>query len=257
MSENNTLKLYRVYTHTQGDESITERLVSATGADDAQSKALTNVKAQNVGKGRTDQEDSQNNTTILSIKECGRNGVLCTNRFPLSSLSNIYNSLSSSGTISEEVKDFRKDINQLLGLNEDASMEESVKVLEAIVGRKDKQPLNLLSLINDCKYLPKFSKLSICIISSNLDRSRAIEKYYCGVTSLPIHHFSIEYFIKNWKTCIRGKSNLAVLIDCEIYDSLMLLPDWVDINTAITNSLQTSASMLDVTSESLIYIADV
>lgn len=79
-------ELWRVYTHTKGDESVTERLVSAKNAKEAEANALSNVKAQNLGKGDTSQEESIANTTVLTVKKAGKNGVLTVNRFPVAAV---------------------------------------------------------------------------------------------------------------------------------------------------------------------------
>jgi len=77
------MSLYRVYTHTEGDESVSERVVEANSAKDAHAKAIANVKDQNLGKGGTTQAEAQANTRVLAVKKCGKNGVLTINRFPL------------------------------------------------------------------------------------------------------------------------------------------------------------------------------
>lgn len=83
------MELWRVYTKTEGDESMTERLVSAKDKKEAREKALENVKAQNLGKGENSQAASQANTTVLAVKKAGKNGVLCTSRIPLSVLDSL------------------------------------------------------------------------------------------------------------------------------------------------------------------------
>lgn len=80
------MDLWRVYTQTEGDESVTERLVAAKDKKEAGEKALNNVKAQNLGKGDTSQQQSKFNTTVLAVKKAGKDGVLCTTRFPTSVL---------------------------------------------------------------------------------------------------------------------------------------------------------------------------
>ncbi len=77
------MSLYRVYTHTAGDESVSERLVEADSAKDARDKAVANVKDQNQGKGGKTQAEAQAETRVLAVKKCGKNGVLTINRFPL------------------------------------------------------------------------------------------------------------------------------------------------------------------------------
>lgn len=77
------MDLWRVYTQTEGDESVTERLVCAKDKKEAADKAINNVKAQNLGRGDTSQQQSKFNTSVLAVKKCGKDGVLCTSRFPV------------------------------------------------------------------------------------------------------------------------------------------------------------------------------
>ena len=77
------MSLYRVYTQTEGDESVSERLVEADCIEEARCKAVGNVKGQNTGKPGKTQAESQAGTRILAVKKCGKNGVLTINRFPL------------------------------------------------------------------------------------------------------------------------------------------------------------------------------
>lgn len=130
--------LFRVFTHTSGDESITERIVAAENAQDAQVHALKNVKAQNLGKGLTAQAESQRNTTILSVKECGKNGVLCTGRMPLTSLSAITGAMNL-GQPTQADRDLRADVVRLAGLPEGSDTEEALLILEAM-GQQVAQP---------------------------------------------------------------------------------------------------------------------
>ena len=53
------MSLYRVYTHTAGDESVSERVVEADSANHARDKAIANVKDQNQGKGGKTQAEAQ------------------------------------------------------------------------------------------------------------------------------------------------------------------------------------------------------
>jgi hypothetical protein len=78
------MPLYRVFTHTKGDESVSERVVEAGSEDEARNKAIANVKAQNLGKGEKTQPEAQGDTEVLSVHLCGKNGVLTINRIPLS-----------------------------------------------------------------------------------------------------------------------------------------------------------------------------
>lgn len=77
------MTLYRVYTQTVGDKSVSERIVEANSIGEARDKAVGNVKGQNPGKGDKSQAESQADTRVLAAKRCGKNGVLTINRFPL------------------------------------------------------------------------------------------------------------------------------------------------------------------------------
>lgn len=129
------MKLFRVYTHTLGDKSITERLVAAATEAEARISALANVKAQNLGKGCTSQEDSQNNTTILSVKECGRDGVLATNRIPVASIESIFAALSAHDA--QTTADFQDDMRKLAGLPDGSPLEEVTVVLSTMVAPEE------------------------------------------------------------------------------------------------------------------------
>ena len=135
-------KLFRVYTHTLGDESITERLVAADSKKEAEANALDNVKAQNLGKGNTSQASSKGNTTVLSSRECGKHGVLATNRIPVASLALMASSLFATehaALNSTVLKDFQSDMRNLAGMPEDASLEEVTTVLTAMLSAEAEQ----------------------------------------------------------------------------------------------------------------------
>jgi hypothetical protein len=77
------MALYRVFTHTEGDKSVSERLVEAGSKTEAREKAIANVKDQNPGKGNKTQEEAQADTRVLAVRKCGKKGVLTINRFPI------------------------------------------------------------------------------------------------------------------------------------------------------------------------------
>ncbi len=63
-----SLRLYRVWRHTAGDESAHEIVVIASSSTDAECKAKAHVKSTNRGKGKRPQALSQSLTSILSVK---------------------------------------------------------------------------------------------------------------------------------------------------------------------------------------------
>lgn len=62
------LRLYRVWRHTEGDESMHEIIVVASSAADAEAKAKAHVKATNPGSGTRSKATSESLTKILSVK---------------------------------------------------------------------------------------------------------------------------------------------------------------------------------------------
>ena len=122
-------RLFRVFTATEGDTSITERLVCADDDAGARVAAIANVKSQNPTKGDTKPKTSKENTTILSVKECGKHGVLVINRIPLSSLSAIHDALTHSAT--PTLSDHLADILRLADLPEGSTLEEAIQIIEA------------------------------------------------------------------------------------------------------------------------------
>lgn len=128
------MKLFRVYTHTSGDESITERLVGAVDEAEASKLAILNVKAQNLGKGLKDESLSRENTSILSVKECGKGGVLCTNRFPIKAISELFNGLNPTLL---ELQDHKSDILRIAGIPEDSTLDEAVITIQSIIEDRD------------------------------------------------------------------------------------------------------------------------
>jgi hypothetical protein len=76
-------QLWRVYTYTEGDECVSERIVAAANQKDASVLAVLNVKAQNMGKGHNTETEARANTKVLAVKKAGKDGVLTINRFPL------------------------------------------------------------------------------------------------------------------------------------------------------------------------------
>lgn len=81
-----TLRLYRVWRNTAGDESAHEIVVMASSASDAEEKARAHVKSSNPGSGKRSKEDSQNLTTILSVKPVGDKHCLEISTVPLAAL---------------------------------------------------------------------------------------------------------------------------------------------------------------------------
>lgn len=76
-------QLWRVYTYTEGDECVSERIVAANNEHDARTLAILNVKAQNMGKGYNSEQEARANTRVLSVRKAGKGGVLTINRFPV------------------------------------------------------------------------------------------------------------------------------------------------------------------------------
>lgn len=65
-------RLFRVYIHTSGDESIHELVVTADSQAQAEARALDHVKAGNQGKGKRTKAQSKKLTKILNIKKTSR-----------------------------------------------------------------------------------------------------------------------------------------------------------------------------------------
>lgn len=80
------LRLYRVWRNTAGDESAHEIVVMASSIEDAEEKARAHVKSTNPSSGKRSKADSQNLTTILSVKRVGDKHCLEISTVPLAAL---------------------------------------------------------------------------------------------------------------------------------------------------------------------------
>ncbi len=80
------LRLYRVWRHTDGDESAHEIAVIASSVADATAKALAHVKSRNLGKGTRTQALSQSLTAVLSVKLVGHKHCLEISTVPLAAI---------------------------------------------------------------------------------------------------------------------------------------------------------------------------
>jgi hypothetical protein len=81
-----TPRLYRVWRHTEGDESIHEIVVLASSSDEAEEKALAHVKATNKGKGTRSKETSEDLTRVLSVKRVGHKSCLEISQVPVAAI---------------------------------------------------------------------------------------------------------------------------------------------------------------------------
>lgn len=61
-------RLYRVWRHTSGDESMHEIIVLASSKAEAETRAIEHVKATNPGSGTRTKATSEALTSILSVK---------------------------------------------------------------------------------------------------------------------------------------------------------------------------------------------
>lgn len=120
------MELWRVYTHTAGDESVTERLVAATTDEEAKKKAKLNVKSQNLGKGDKSVEQSRNDTKVLFAKKCGKDGVIMMNRIPLAVVEGLMG--HSTGEV-EQLNDFYHDMCKLVEIDPGATTPEEVTTI--------------------------------------------------------------------------------------------------------------------------------
>ncbi len=76
-------KLFRVYLHTQGDESVREFVVTASSEKQAKERALDHVKAANQGKGARSKTTSESLTDILAVRPTSRPHCLMIHSIPL------------------------------------------------------------------------------------------------------------------------------------------------------------------------------
>lgn len=80
------LRLYRVWRHTKGDESMHEIIVLANSPTDAEVKALAHVKATNPGKGTRPKATSEKLTTVLSVKRVVHKNCLEISQVPVAAI---------------------------------------------------------------------------------------------------------------------------------------------------------------------------
>ena len=83
------MRLFRVYLHTEGDESVHELIVTAEDREQAEARALDHVKAGNLGKGKRTQKESKNLTTILAIKKTSKPHCLEIHSIPAAAFSKL------------------------------------------------------------------------------------------------------------------------------------------------------------------------
>lgn len=75
-------KLFRVYVHTKGDESVRELIVTASSEKQTRERALDHVKAANQGKGGRTKTQSENLTDILAVRPTSRPHCLMIHSIP-------------------------------------------------------------------------------------------------------------------------------------------------------------------------------
>ena len=79
-------RLYRVWRHTKGDESMREFIVLASSPEAAEENALSHVKATNKGKGSRSKETSKDLTKVLSVKRVGHKSCLEISQVPVAAI---------------------------------------------------------------------------------------------------------------------------------------------------------------------------
>ena len=79
-------RLYRVWRHTTGDESMHEIIVLADSPADATAKAVAHVKATNPGKGTRPKATSERLTTVLSVKKVVHKNCLEISQVPVAAI---------------------------------------------------------------------------------------------------------------------------------------------------------------------------
>ena len=77
-----TERLFRVYLHTDGDESVREYIVTATNEDEARARALRHVKSANLSKGERSQEESRVLTEVLAVAPTSKRHCLMIHSVP-------------------------------------------------------------------------------------------------------------------------------------------------------------------------------
>lgn len=75
-------RLFRVYVHTRGDESVRELVVTASSEKQARERALDHVKAANQGKGDRSKVESERLTEILAVRPTSRPHCLMIHSIP-------------------------------------------------------------------------------------------------------------------------------------------------------------------------------
>lgn len=82
-------RLYRVYLHTDKDESIREVIVTADSKAQAESRALAHVKASNQGKGSRSKTTSAKLTKVLAVTPTSKKYCLVIHSIPAAVISNV------------------------------------------------------------------------------------------------------------------------------------------------------------------------
>lgn len=82
-------RLFRVWRHTEGDESMHEIIVIASSAKEAEENALSHVKASNQGKGGRSKATSASLTRILSVKPVRQKLCLEISKVPVEAIKKI------------------------------------------------------------------------------------------------------------------------------------------------------------------------
>ena len=82
-------RLYRVYLHTDKDESMREVIVTADSKAQAESRALAHVKASNQGKGSRSKTTSEKLTKVLAVTPTSKKHCLVIHSIPAAVISNV------------------------------------------------------------------------------------------------------------------------------------------------------------------------
>lgn len=82
-------RLFRVYVHTQDDESVRELIVTAKDEAQARDRALDHVKASNPTKGMRTKATSERLTKILAIKPTSKPYCLMIHSIPKTVVDNL------------------------------------------------------------------------------------------------------------------------------------------------------------------------
>lgn len=92
-------RLYRVWMHTLGDESIHELIVTAANAAEAEARARDHVKASNLGKGNRATATSRALSRVLSVKATTKPYCLEIHQIPVAAARAIASSEDQSSTV--------------------------------------------------------------------------------------------------------------------------------------------------------------